>query len=396
MEKILFDGTYYQGSSRFHGGGEYGNTVLHAVLDRGASKGCGFFYREKYGIDEDIRGELISAGWKLHPMDMMREVPYIVRDNGYTTIYSALPYANNWHWFKGMDDIRFVGTFHGLRSMELCFYEDFDRVYFDNQGAKVLSSSKNGRISGIREGYKQSLFSFKDTRIITVSEHSKHSILYYFPELDRERISVFYSPEKKAGNTLNADNEKKLYRKLGIEPGKFAFMTSANFWYKNAKRAVMAFDSVFSNNYSFIPEDYKFLVIGDTTEKDRILSGVSNTERFIYSEYLEVDELETFYKNAHLFMYPSLNEGFGYPPIEAMKYGTPCVCSVNTSIQEICRDMVWYFNPVDIDEMAIRILQAFSDNEREKKKKRMQEVLPEINKKQREDLDKLVELIVEK
>ena len=67
MNRLLFDGTYYQGGSRFHGGGEYGNTVLRGLLKCGLSSECGFFYREKYGIKKEIYEELKSAGWNLHP-----------------------------------------------------------------------------------------------------------------------------------------------------------------------------------------------------------------------------------------------------------------------------------------------------------------------------------------
>jgi glycosyltransferase involved in cell wall biosynthesis len=67
-------------------------------------------------------------------------------------------------------------------------------------------------------------------------------------------------------------------------------------------------------------------------------------------------ELELLYQNAYSFLYPTLNEGFGYPPLESMKYGTPVLCSAITSITELCGDAVLYFNPFSVDEIKNRIL----------------------------------------
>ena len=392
MEKILFDCTYYQGGTRFHGGGEYGDVIFEALIKSGASTGCGLFFREKYGLKNTTIELATKANWKFHPMDMMREVPDIVRKHGYTTIYSSLPYANNWYWLKDMDNIRFVGTFHGLRQMELGFYKQCEKSFFDKDGY-LCPSSMNKDFQDARGGYNQSLTSISNTQVVTVSEHSKYSILHYFPEL-KNNIHVYYSPEKIVEYQPTIEDETRILKDLGVKNNNFAFMTSGDIWYKNPKRAMLAFDMIFSERYSFIPNNYKFIVVGGLDNKEKLLDGINNKDRFLILDYVNTEELEILYKNTHLFIYPSLNEGFGYPPLEAMKYGTLCVCSVNTSISEICGDMVWYFNPLDVDEMAIRIMQAFSLSEREKKKKKITELLPRVNERQREDLRKIVKLIM--
>ena len=52
-----------------------------------------------------------------------------------------------------------------------------------------------------------------------------------------------------------------------------------------------------------------------------------------------------------------MNEGFGYPPLEAMKYGVPVITSSFASIPEVCSDAVLYTNPYSVEEIGIRILQ---------------------------------------
>ena len=92
-----------------------------------------------------------------------------------------------------------------------------------------------------------------------------------------------------------------------------------------------------------------------------MMKHVEKKENFICLDYLERDELEILYKNAFVFLYPTLNEGFGYPPIEAMKYGTLVLTSAVTSINEVCSDSVIYFNPYDVTEIKNRILMTLNE-----------------------------------
>lgn len=67
--------------------------------------------------------------------------------------------------------------------------------------------------------------------------------------------------------------------------------------------------------------------------------------------------MNQLYRDASLLVYPSLNEGFGYPPLTAMKLLTPVIASCFTSIPEICGDGAMYFNPLSITEIKNRMLQ---------------------------------------
>lgn len=67
------------------------------------------------------------------------------------------------------------------------------------------------------------------------------------------------------------------------------------------------------------------------------------------------DLLASMYKNAAAFVYPSLYEGFGIPPLEAMSLGCPVVCSNTSSIPEVVGDAGEYFDPNDIESMRVAI-----------------------------------------
>ena len=78
--------------------------------------------------------------------------------------------------------------------------------------------------------------------------------------------------------------------------------------------------------------------------------------------FISEEELDDLYKSANLFVFPSLYEGFGLPPLEAMKRGLPVVASNATCIPEILGDAAIYFNPSDIDYMEEKIKKVLTNN----------------------------------
>ena len=102
------------------------------------------------------------------------------------------------------------------------------------------------------------------------------------------------------------------------------------------------------------------------------------------------------YERAFCFVYPSLNEGFGYPPLKAMGYGTPVAASSATSIPEVCGDAACYFSPTNIDDMANRILRIdLNTSFREKLVERGYVRVHELLDKQNHDVSNLLKMIFE-
>jgi glycosyltransferase involved in cell wall biosynthesis len=70
------------------------------------------------------------------------------------------------------------------------------------------------------------------------------------------------------------------------------------------------------------------------------------------------DELPSLYRRAGALVFPSLYEGFGLPPLEAMACGCPVACSTAGSLPEVCGDAAVYFDPTSVDEMVAATRQA--------------------------------------
>ena len=115
---------------------------------------------------------------------------------------------------------------------------------------------------------------------------------------------------------------------------------------------------------------------------------------FKFLGYVDEKELDFLYANAYAFIYPSLNEGFGYPPLEAMKYNVPVIASNAASIPEVCGNAALYFNPTSIRELEERIIELQEERVYFDLQKKGTIRFHEIETRQKEDLDKLVDWII--
>ena len=99
------------------------------------------------------------------------------------------------------------------------------------------------------------------------------------------------------------------------------------------------------------------------TGHEGLWSKLKNQESFEFRGYVSYQELGDLYANAFAFVYPSLNEGFGYPPLYAMALGVPVIASSSTSIPEVCADAASIFSPTSYDDLASRILRLIDSEE---------------------------------
>jgi glycosyltransferase involved in cell wall biosynthesis len=98
--------------------------------------------------------------------------------------------------------------------------------------------------------------------------------------------------------------------------------------------------------------------IGDNEAIDFIREN-NLTEHVVFTGFVENEDLPSLYQCADLFVFPSLYEGFGFPPLEAIACHCPVVCSQSASIPEVCEDKVFYFNgeqPAELKALLARLL----------------------------------------
>lgn len=350
MTNFLFDliATQPSPDARFHGGSEYAKLIFIEALLKKKKFDC--IYDPNLLMDSRIKELCLQHKITTHKATNLKDIENIIKSNNYKFFYSAIPY---YYGSINMRSCHFIMTIHGLRDLE-CPSDNTESKYRSGITSVLKLKIRNLLFKKRKEkkSYEgvSSLISLKRKTIITDSEHSKYSILSFFPELKNHDVKVIYAPYK----VLNPPKELNIkYEKI---KKKYFLLISGNRWIKNNYRAIKALDELFSQNQL---KGKKVVVIG--VKKMPKLQNVQNPDNFIFIDYLNEDEFSWFFKNAFCFVYPSLNEGFGYPPLHAMSFNVPAVVSAITSIPEVCSNAVLYFNPFSIDEIKNRILQV-NDN----------------------------------
>ncbi len=392
--KLLFDGTVYQRGTKYHGGGEYSNSVFRELLKHLDSCTIEVFFDPNYGRSNPFFSLCKEAGIRLHAVNDPVRLRRLILSGGFTRVYSALPLEDYYRGLKLPQSVSVVFTVHGLRQLERLNENMPPAGRMDPVGKWLDRLAWIGKCrKEYREAYSHyqwQLGGIGNGSVITVSNHSKYSLMSYYPELKEKDIRVFYSPPKIAPEqgAVTAD----ILKKYGVSDKRFGLLISADREEKNAVRGMIAYDRVFSTGGARIPADYKVIVLG-VDQKNKYRKYVKNTKRFVLEKYVSAEELEAMYRHAQLFLYPTLNEGFGYPPLEAMKYGTLCACSAVTSVPELCGNAVLYFNPMCVEEMANRILQSFDQEIVKEKTAEMSKRYPEIEARQLRDLQGIAEYL---
>jgi glycosyltransferase involved in cell wall biosynthesis len=186
--------------------------------------------------------------------------------------------------------------------------------------------------------------------IITVSEFSKSEILRFYPFLNKSDITVAY-------NAVDEEQFHHLHQSVEA-PERFALTVSSLDPRKNFLRLAHAFEGIEGLNLHIVGNANRVFSQQEGMKKlpqnVRMLGRVSD------------EELIRLYHQADCFIFPSLYEGFGLPPIEAMQCGCPVLASDIPVLREVCGDAAEYFNPLDEEDIR-KTIQTFIDNKEEKK-----------------------------
>lgn len=134
---------------------------------------------------------------------------------------------------------------------------------------------------------------------------------------------------------------------------------------------------------------HNLVIAGETGWKaKKIIQKAKNTPGVILPGYVNETEKQKLYQGASVFVYPSLYEGFGLPPMEAMQYGTPLICSTGGALKEVYKNRASLFDPSDKKHLKKLLIRHLN-----KKKKKIQNSIPSFEKTAKETLKALSKTI---
>lgn len=189
----------------------------------------------------------------------------------------------------------------------------------------------------------------KSDRLIAISMNTKKDIIKHY-NIDENKIFVIY-------NAVFLEN-KHILDSLHIPlelPFKYILYVGAINPRKNVVRLLEGFYLAKKKNKIV----HKLLLVGsfswNSIELNKYLDKYGLKNEVVIIKDVEDKYLYTIYKNADLFVYPSLYEGFGYPPLEAMLFQVPVISSVAPPLPEILEDAAMYFDPHSSEDLCEKI-----------------------------------------
>ena len=202
----------------------------------------------------------------------------------------------------------------------------------------------------------------KADRILTVSEASKRDILRFF-DVPAEKVSVIYNAIDERFLAAADPERMDLVRQRYQLDHPFVLYVGNIKPHKNIERLIDAFGRARTRG---CPDDVKLVIIGDEISKYPALrQSVHKHKLDKHVRFLGFQPMETlaaFYRLARAFVFPSLYEGFGLPPLEAMACGTPVVTSNVSSLPEVAGGAALLVDPYDSEAIAAGICQALNDD----------------------------------
>lgn len=198
--------------------------------------------------------------------------------------------------------------------------------------------------------------------IITVSENSKKDIKKQF---NHNNVEVIYNGVDSNYRVYSRDDANKVYSKYNL-PHKYILCLGTLEPRKNIKLLIDAFIDLKINKKI----DHKLVITGRYGWKyDSILDMVkaNNLEKeIIFTGFVEEEDLPLVYNGSDLFVFPSMYEGFGIPPLEAMACGVPVIVSNSSSLTEVVGEYGIVFENNNLDDLKSKIIRYINLDDKSK------------------------------
>ncbi|PLX22133.1 hypothetical protein C0584_00055 [Candidatus Parcubacteria bacterium] len=202
----------------------------------------------------------------------------------------------------------------------------------------------------------------KFDKIVAISKNTKKDLIELF-NVPEEKIEVVYSGVSDKYRVLDKESQELRDVKLKHAlPNNFILSLGTIEPRKNIDSLIRAFD-IFKE--------------GDSTECHLVIAGglgwkykktLEKLKKAKHKKYIKLlgfvdeDDKTALYNLASVFAFPSYYEGFGFPPLEAMKCGTPTIVSANSSLFEVVDNSSYLINPYDINDLARALKELLSNS----------------------------------
>jgi glycosyltransferase involved in cell wall biosynthesis len=197
----------------------------------------------------------------------------------------------------------------------------------------------------------------KAKKIIAVSNFTKNDILKHY-KVPENKIVVTYEAAEEANDIHDEKNDKEILQKYGIIKSYILYVGNA-YPHKNLEALILAFKEIYGEDLSLVlvgKEDYFYKKLKEKTNKEKI-------RNITFTDFVPDEELDAIYENSLFYVFPSLYEGFGLPPLEAMARKIPVASSDHPCMKEILGESAFYFDARKKENIKKAILELYKNEE---------------------------------
>ncbi len=280
-------------------------------------------------------------------MDVCSYFPYSLYSN-YNRIFGGIPYnfltgssRGVYHFFQFVIPRSIKGpVINTVYDMVLKIYpETMEHSNYEKLNRELTRSCKQADL------------------ILTISENSKKEIAE-FMDITKEKIQIAY-PAVDHSIFYPRENIATIKDKYGIT-GEYLLYLGTLEPRKNITMLIDAFHIIAQKN-----RDITLVIAGKKGwQYEDIFSKVTSLKlesRICFTGYVGVEDIPALYSGAVAFIFPSLYEGFGMPPLEAMACGTPVIVSNTSSLPEVVGDAGILVNPKEPENLAFEMNRLLND-----------------------------------
>lgn len=208
----------------------------------------------------------------------------------------------------------------------------------------------------------------KAEKVITITEYTKRQIAH-FTGIDPDKIvSIHLAPK----GTVIAETDPSYIPSLHVPSSKFILHVGTLEKRKNLVRLIEALKLLHNDGY----KEYSLVLVGQPSPKTDMdgsseiyeaINRLGLQDSVLLSGYASDDDLGYFYKNAELYAFPSINEGFGLPVLEAFHHNIPVIVADNTCLPEVGGEAILSFDPFETQDIYTK-MKMIIDNPKLRKK----------------------------
>jgi glycosyltransferase involved in cell wall biosynthesis len=202
--------------------------------------------------------------------------------------------------------------------------------------------------------------------VLCISESTRRDLLAFRPDLDPARVLITYlAAAEHFRPELREEQWPLLKRKYNLPDEPYALTLSTLEPRKNIAQVIRCYARLVAEGQV---GDMRLVMVGTRGWKmESIFQELekleSVSERVVVTGFVPDEDLAPIYSHASMFVYPSLLEGFGLPPLEAMQCGVPVITSNTSSLPEVVGDAGIMVSPTDADALCQAMAALFKDRE---------------------------------